>query len=60
MEVQNEMSDDETRDFVDKVEKVLQEKVSDESAKPERFIVSHNEEYIHLAYTHCRDVGKTF
>ena len=40
------MSDDETRDYVDKVEKALQEKVSDESAKPERFIVSHNEEYI--------------
>ena len=46
MEVQKEMSDDETRDYVDKVEKALQEKVSDESAKPERFIVSHNEEYI--------------
>ena len=40
------MSDDETRDYVDKVEKALQEKVSDASAKPERFIVSHNEEYI--------------
>ena len=40
------MSDGETRDYVDKVEKALQEKVSDESAKPERFIVSHNEEYI--------------
>ena len=50
MEVQTEMSDDETRDVVDNVKRALQEKVSDESAKPERFIVSHNEEYIHSVY----------
>ena len=50
MEVQKEMSDNETRDVVDKVERALQEKVSDESAKPERFIVNCNEEHIHSAY----------
>ena len=44
MEVQTEMSDDETRDVVDNVKRALQEKVSDESAKPERFIVSHNDQ----------------
>ena len=53
VEVENEMSDEETRDVVDNVKKALQEKVSDESANPERFIVS-SEEYIqlHIAYIH--------
>ena len=48
VEVEKEMSDEETRDVVDNVKKALQEKISDESANPERFIVSCNEEYIHL------------
>ena len=47
MEVQTEMNDDETRDVVDKVKRALQQQ---ESAKPERFIVSHNEEYINSVY----------
>ena len=41
------MSDEETRDVVDNVKKALQEKVSDKSANPERFIVSCIEGYIH-------------
>ena len=52
VEVENEMSDEETRDVVDNVKKALQEKVSDESANPERFIVSCNEEYVHLHITY--------
>ena len=52
MEVEKEMSDEETHDVVDNVKKALQEKVRDESANPERFIVSCNEEYAHLHITY--------
>ena len=47
VEVEKEKSDEETRDVVDNVKKALQEKISDESANPERFIVSCIEGYIH-------------
>ena len=51
MEVEKELSEEETRDVVDNVKKALQEKISDESANPERFIVSCIEEYVHLHIT---------
>ena len=40
VEVREEVSEAEIRNVFDNVKKALQEKVTDESAKPERFFVS--------------------
>ena len=40
VEVRKEVSEEESRNVFDNVQRALQEKLSDETAKPERFFVS--------------------